>query len=231
MQMQINVKSNVRAIIKETKRFERVELPKAFGKAIDKAAKETAGTLNRLTTKFFNNPVKWTMFSIGFWQTNKSQSTIAQKRAYIGVKGVGKIKGGGSADQVRRRSEMWNLMVFGGIRRAKKKYLVKPAKHSKLNASGNFSKPYIKNMLNKPDKFIQGIPEGFSGEKFRGIWQVQKKGIKMMAKYDATASYDKKIYPYFKIVRNNVMKIVPREFRSNIRKYSMQRFFPKPKKI
>lgn len=227
----IQLKSNVKAILKETKRFERVELPKSFGKAIDKAAQETAKTCNRLTTKFFENPVKFTQTSFGFYKTNFNQKTIDQKRAYIGLKGIGKIRGGGSADMIQRRSEMFDLMVFGGIRRAKKKYLVKPAKHSKLNASGNFPRTFLKTRLAKPDKFIQGIPKGFSGEKFRGLWQVQKSGLKMVAKYDATTSYDKKIYPYFRIVKNNVRKIVPREFKKNMKKYSMRRFFPKPKKI
>jgi hypothetical protein len=224
--MQINMKTNVKAIIKNSNKISKKDLPKAFGKAIDEAAESTAKLLNYSTQRYFNNPVKQTQQSFGFWKTNFNQTTLNEKRSYVGLKGVGHIKGGGGADRIARRVEQFSLMVFGGTRTAKNKYLVKPAKHSKLNDYGNFPKTFVKGAINNKKKYFTGIPKGLKGEKYRGVWEKTKDGNKMVAKFDPRTTYTRKIFPYLMIVKRNVTKVVEREFKKNIRKYYLKKYYP-----
>ena len=225
--MQINMKTNVKAIIKNTNKISKKDLPKAFGKAIDEAAESTAKLLNYSTQRYFDKPVKWTMQSFGFWKTNFNQKTLYEKRSYVGLKGVGMIKGGGDANMIFRRVQMFKYMVFGGTRPAGVSgYLLKPSKHSKLNAFGNFPKTFMKNAEANKKKYFIGNPKGLKGEKWRGVWEKTKDGNKMVGKLDATTTYNRKIFPYFMIVKRNVTKVVEREFKKNIRKYYLRKYYP-----
>ena len=230
--MDINIKSNIKAIIKNSNRISKKELPKAFGKAIDAAAVDTAKLLNFSTQRYFDKPVKFTMKSFGFWKTRFNQRTLDEKVAYVGLKGVGNIRGGGDQATIFRRVQMFKYMVYGGTRPAGVSgYLLKPAKHSKLNSHGNFPKTFVKNAMANKKKFFIGIPQGLKGERFRGIWEKTNDGNKMVGKLDTTTTYNRKIFPYFMITKRNIVKIVEREFKKNIREYYRRKFYPPVKRV
>ena len=132
---------------------------------------------------------------------------------------------------IQRRVEMFTLMIFGGIRRAKSKVLVKPAKHSKLNQYGNFPKTFANKAFSNEKKYHIGNPPGRTGNQLKGIWEKSKTGMKMVAKLDPTTTYGRKIFPYFMITKRKIPEVVKREFISYLNKKYREHYRPLPKKV
>jgi hypothetical protein len=225
----VNVKSNIKQVLKETDRVYKKDLPKAFGKLIDKAAYSTAKLLSYATQRYFETPTPFITNSFGYWNTNQNQKKLNQKRSYVGIVGNRKfIKIGKTPSSIaatERRNKLFELQIFGGVRKPTNSKLIKPAKHSKLNQYGNLSRTLYGRAKANTNKFFIGTPKGMTDAKALGIYEKKKTGLKMVAKLDDTTTYSKR-FPYYMIIKRNVPKVIRKEFPRLIRKYYNRKYNP-----
>lgn len=230
----VNLKSNIKQVLKETDRVYKKDLPKAFGKSIDKAAKSTAFLLSKATHRYFETPTPFITNSFGYWNTNQNQKKLNQKRSFVGIVGNRKfIKIGktiSSSAATLRRNKLFELQIFGGVRKPNNSKLIKPAKHSKLNQYGNLSRTLYGRAKANKNRFFIGTPGNKNPAKFLGIYEKKKKGLKMVAKLDDTATYVRK-FPYYVIIRRNIPKVIGKEFPKLIRRYYNRKYNPHMKNI
>lgn len=229
--LNVDIKSNIKAIIKNTKRIRVKDMPLAVGFAMNDSVRKLSKLYNMNTRRVFDNPVKYTQSAFGFTKASSSQKTVNDKIAYVGVKGEPHIKGSGDPVGTKRRVEYMRLETYGGERTPKKRFLVTPAKHSKLNSFGNFPKTFVKTKVANKPKFFLGTPSGGQqGQKFNGIWEryggKKNRKIRMVAKFSEAKTY-RPLYPFDSLTRKFAPKIFEKELIKQIN-FQLKRKFKAP---
>jgi len=216
----MQVGSNMDAIIKDLMKMKNIDQPKAVGFAMNDAARKSFKLMNMNTKRSFNKPVKYTTSAFAYTRTKSTQKRVEDKEAWVGVKGEPNIKGSGDKAGVERRVKYMRLETYGGERTANKRYLVTPAKHSKLNQSGNFPKTFIKNAIGNKQKYFIGVPRGGDqSQKFSGVWQrygpKKNRKIRMVAKFTENQTF-RPLFPFDKLRNTFGTKIFAKELERQI---------------
>ena len=233
--LDISVKTNIRSVTKRVKKFQGVDLPMAVGFAMNDTARKMMKLYNMNTSKSFDKPVRFTETAFGFTKTSSSQKTVNDKVAYVGVKGEPNIKGGSDTAGTNRRVKYMRLQTDGGERTPNRKYIVTPAKHSKLNQYGNFPRTFTKTKKANKQKYFFGTPSGGQqGERFNGIWErygTQKnKKIRMVAKFTPRQTFNK-LFPFDKLTRTFIPKILEKQLQKQIKFQFNKKFKSKLVKV
>tara|TARA_R110002096_G_scaffold55990_1_gene143408 strand:- start:86 stop:796 length:711 start_codon:yes stop_codon:yes gene_type:complete len=218
--LELSIGSNIDAMIKDLSKMKNIDQPKAVGFAMNDAARKSSKLMNMNTKRVFNKPVAFTSKGFGYTKSRSFQREVSDKEAWVGVKGETHIKGSGANDALNRRKTYMRLETYGGERTPSKRYLVTPAKHSKLNQSGNFPKTFMKTVIGNKQKYFTGVPRGGDqSNKFNGVWQrYGPKGnqrIRMVAKFTERQTF-RPLFPFDKLRNTFGNKIFAKELERQI---------------
>ena len=207
MGVHINISNNLDGVRKFYKKLEKYETPKQYGFAINDTAKDLVKILNKNTKTMFHKPNAFTQKAFGYIRSRSSQKTIAEKSAWVGLKGEKHIvtseakplKQGFTTTKIKKtyKDIFYRLTPEGGknVRLPEgKQFMYYPSRHSQAKGfqlkNGQLNYRKLNTASANKKKYFSGIPRGGSqSPRFRGLWE--REGGNTL-KYSSTPSLGKK---------------------------------------
>ena len=241
------VKSNLKQYKKEWKKLEKHITPNHIGYALGGTVYDLAIILNKNTNYVFDDPTPTTKKAFGYIPPTARQKTIAEKTAWVGLKSERSIPINKAKPKTKafdsyagaRYRKLMKLQVDGGVRVARYgKDFWTPTKNSRsfnvINRYGGLNYTRLRAMEQDKKKFFVGKPKGYrrSSPNSKGLWKRMggsgNKNIMKVANLTTYATYNKK-YPYNRIVKSNVDRLLRKNF--NIQMKKLKKYLKKEKNI
>lgn len=211
--MQVNIKAEVKQATRYLTSVQKKQIPFATSKTLNQVAyhiaknkKNPLSMPQAVDETFAGGATPFTKRGFLFEQSNKKNLT-----AWIYLKDL--------------QDSYMTFQVYGGTRFPKKKALLIPTTHSKLNKYGNFTKGTREKLFSDKKKFFTGVPKGFNNNtQLAGVWErygsKSKSGgqkIRMVAKFKDSASY-KPLFPFAEVAGKVVFSTGRFGFKVNFQK-------------
>lgn len=102
-----------------------------------------------------------------------------------------------------KQAEYLKFQILGGVRLPRRKALMISTDKTRVNRYGNITRATYNNIINDKTKYFKGVPKGFSGKNYEGIWErygrsakyPSGQAIRMVARYIGKAQYEP-LFPY-----------------------------------
>lgn len=244
----IDISSNIKDLEDYYIKLARYTTPKQYGFALNDTARDLTKILNKNTKSAFHKPNAFTQKAFGYIRSRSSQKTIAEKHAWVGLKGQSHIrmadakplkKGFTTRKIANAYDDIFRRLTPGGGRNIRlpdgKKYMYYPSKHSKSDgymlANGTLNYRRINSAVANTKKYFVGVPKGGrQGERFNGVWHrlgVTKskpsgEQIRMVTKLVSSQAYNKKSYPLGRYIKSNYPRLIRAHFRKQMERLAVQ---------
>ena len=192
--MQMSVKADTKKLTRYLT-FQRKQIPYATMTALNQTAFDVRTSLQRLLPRFIDRPTKATVKSI---QVQKS--TKRNLVATVGFVG----EGFRTSKWKTSPAKIMKKHIKGGTRMPTKKAIAVPVK-LKTNTYGNIPRNKITKLMADKTKYFSGVPRGMSKA---GIYERQKKKLKMLVAWEPKAVYRGGRFPFSRIA----VKAVARKY-------------------
>ena len=175
--------------------FQRKQIPYATSTALNQTAFDVRLSLQRLLPRFIDRPTTATVKSIQVEKSTK-QNLVAT----VGFVG----KGFRTSKWKTSPAEIMEKHIKGGTRMPTKNAIAVPVK-LKTNRYGNIPRNKITKLMADKTKYFSGVPRGMSKA---GIYERQKKKLKMLVAWEPKAVYRGGRFPFSRIA----VKAVARKY-------------------
>lgn len=224
--MEITLKSDIKELTRKLDRIQKKQIPFAASDALNSTAFDARKSIQDSLPVHLDRPTPRLVSSV---QVKKS--TKKNLIAVVGFPG----RGFGKTKWKETPADIMSRHIRGGTRRAKRRALAVPTKHTKLNKYGNIAniRGKIQKYLADKDRYFSGIPKGMAGDKNAGIWQrmppnskrkkKKKKGkdkvgkIRMIIAWEPRTQYAAGRFPLKRIVGKSVKKHFEVNFDKSLR--------------
>jgi len=212
--MEVNVKADVKELTRYLSRAQKKQIPFATSKALNDVAFDVRKTLQTVLPDYIDAPTPYTIRGV---QVEKS--TKKKLVATVGFRGKGFGKGQGSVAP----SDYMHYQIKGGTRTPRGTAIGVPTKHLRVNKYGNIARGKIKRLLGDTKKYFSGIPKGIrrGDVNAAGVWERMGRGghgkIRMVVGWERKADYDRKRFPFEKVVKQSVNVNFRKRFESALR--------------
>ena len=196
--MHMSVKAETKQLTKYLL-LKRKQIPFATSVALNQTAFDVRTSLQRLLPRFIDKPTKATVKSV---QVQKS--TKRNLVATVGFVG----KGFRTTKWNTSPADIMDKHITGGTRMPTKRAIAVPVSLKK-NQYGNIPRNKITKLLADKTKYFSGVPKGRSNS---GIYERQKKGLKMLVAWEPRANYQGGRLPFSRIVTKAVNKRYKKRF-------------------
>lgn len=164
----LDITSNRRAFERSLSDVAQKQLPFALSLAINDTLKDVKKNEEKRMRRVFDRPTPFTQRGLYLRRANKR--TLSGE---VGVKDI--------------QAEYLKLQATGGTRRPKRRAIVVPV-GQRLNKYGNMPKGALGRALAKPTTFVAS--RGKVKHLPPGIYQRKKRGVRMLAAFEDSASYE-----------------------------------------
>lgn len=151
--MQIDVRTNLKEVMKGLSRIEKDQIPFAMSKTLNQVAFDAKMEVPEKTDDTFKGGA--TRYTKTGFRYKKSTKRNLIASVFIDP----------------TRAKYMQFMVQGGTRFPDKRAILVSTKHSKLTKQGNLPNKYVKQILSDKKKFFSGKPRGIVSEDYAGIWE------------------------------------------------------------
>ena len=202
--MQIKVSVEMKDAVRQLRRAGERNIPMAVAQTLTGTAIHLRDVQRRVMPKYLDRPTPYTR-----------NAFLYQKAKWQDFR-TGRIKSRVYAKDIQ--GSYLKYQVFGGRRLPKRRAIVVPGRHTKLNKFGNLTKEYVQNKLARDDTLVATI-NGVGG-----LWQRMKSGrLKMLVLFTDDATYKDKPYPFFTISHRVVKKELPRQIKRALQRATKAR--------
>ena len=199
----LSVHSNTKQLTAHLNRIQRKQIPFATAKALTQTAFDVKRTLQNALPRRLDRPTKGIINSVQVDKATKYNVT-----ARVGFAGLG-------FDKTLWRESPAKIMRYhikGGTRYPNKRAIAVPVKQT-TNQFGNLKRNAVKNLLANTTKYFSGTPKGMSNA---GIYERQKKKLKMLVAWEPKATYQGGRFPFKGIVKLSVAKNYRKRFERSL---------------
>ena len=195
----LSVHSNTKQLTAHLNRIQRKQIPFATAKALTQTAFDVKRTLQNALPRRLDRPTKGIINSV---QVDKATKYDVTARVGFAGLGFGKTAWKESPAKIMRRH------IKGGTRYPNKRAIAVPVKQ-RTNKYGNLPRNKISTLLANTTKYFSGTPKGMSNA---GIYERQKKKLKMLIAWEPKATYQGGRFPFKSIVKLGVAKNYRKRF-------------------
>ena len=195
----LSVHSNTKQLTAHLNRIQRKQIPFATAKALTQTAFDVKRTLQNALPRRLDRPTKGIINSV---QVDKATKYNVTARVGFAGLGFGKTAWKESPAKIMRRH------IKGGTRYPNKTAIAVPVKQ-RTNKYGNLPRNKISTLLANTTKYFSGTPKGMSNA---GIYERQKKKLKMLIAWEPKATYQGGRFPFKSIVKLGVAKNYRKRF-------------------
>ena len=195
----LSVHSNTKKLTAHLNRVQRKQIPFAAAKALTQTAKDVRESLKKALPRYLHRPTPKLISSV-----RSDMATKYNVTARVGFAGLGF----GWTQWRESPAEIMRYHIKGGTRFPNKRAIAVPVKQT-TNQYGNLKRNAIKNLLANKTKYFSGTPKGMSNA---GIYQRQKKKLKMLIAWEPKATYQGGRFPFKTIVKLSVAKNYRKRF-------------------
>ena len=195
----LSVHSNTKKLTAHLNRVQRKQIPFAAAKALTQTAKDVRESLKKALPRYLHRPTPKLISSV-----RSDMATKYNVTARVGFAGLGF----GWTQWRESPAEIMRYHIKGGTRFPNKRAIAVPVKQT-TNQYGNLKRNAIKNLLANKTKYFSGTPKGMSNA---GIYQRQKKKLKMLIAWEPKATYQGGRFPFKGIVKLSVAKNYRKRF-------------------
>ena len=195
----LSVHSNTKQLTAHLNRIQRKQIPFATAKALTQTAFDVRRTLQNALPRRLDRPTKGIINSV---QVDKATKYNVTARVGFAGLGFGRTQWKESPAKIMRRH------INGGTRYPNKTAIAVPVQQ-KTNKYGNLPRNKISKLLGDKSKYFSGTPKGMSNA---GIYQRQKKKLKMLVAWEPKAKYQGGRLPFKTIVIRGVAKNYRKRF-------------------
>ena len=199
----LSVHSNTKQLTAHLNRIQRKQIPFATAKALTQTAKDVRESLKKALPRYLHSPPKGIINSV-----RSDMATKYNVTARVGFAGLG-------FDKTLWRESPAKIMRYhikGGTRYPNKRAIAVPVKQT-TNQFGNLKRNAVKNLLANTTKYFSGTPKGMSNA---GIYERQKKKLKMLVAWEPKATYQGGRFPFKGIVKLSVAKNYRKRFERSL---------------
>ena len=201
--MHLSVKADTKELTKYLI-IGRKQIPYATSVALNQTAFDVRTSLQRLLPRFIDRPTPSIKNSVQVEQSKK-QNLVATV-GFVG-KGFRRTKWNTSPAVIMGKH------ITGGTRKPKKRAIAVPVSLKK-NQYGNIQRNKVTKLLADKDKYFSGVPKGRTNA---GIYERQKKGLKMLVAWEDKANYQGGRFPFRRIATNTVNKRYKKRFNAALK--------------
>jgi len=253
----IDISSNLKQVEKYYDKVQRHILPKHYGFALNDTARDLTKILNNHTKVAFNKPNAFTKKAFGYIRSRSSQKTIAEKFAWVGLKGQSHIptteakplkKGFTTGKITRAYNDIFDRLTPEGGKSIRlpngKPYMYYPSAHTKSDgfmlSNGTLNYNKLRSVVANEKKYFVGVPKGGrQGQHWNGVWHrvgVTKdkpsgEQIRMVTKLVSSQAYNKKPYLYGRWIKSNYPRLIRKNFKKQMQRMIAQIRRKKLKKL
>ena len=195
----LSVHSDTKQLTAYLNRVQRKQIPFATAKALTQTAFDVRTFLQRALPRFLDRPTKGITKSVQVEKATKYNVT-----ARVGFAGLGF----GRTQWKESPAKIMRYHIKGGTRFPNKTAIAVPVQQ-KTNKYGNLPRNKISKLLGDKSKYFSGTPKGMSNA---GIYQRQKKKLKMLVAWEPKAKYQGGRFPFKTIVIRGVAKNYRKRF-------------------
>ena len=199
----LSVHSNTKQLTAHLNRIQRKQIPFATAKALTQTAFDVRRTLQNALPRRLDRPTKGIINSV---QVDKATKYNVTARVGFAGLGFGKTAWKESPAKIMRRH------IKGGTRYPNKRAIAVPVKQ-RTNKYGNLPRNKISTLLANTTKYFSGTPKGMSNA---GIYERQKKKLKMLVAWEPKATYQGGRFPFKGIVKLSVAKNYRKRFERSL---------------
>ena len=199
----LSVHSNTKQLTAHLNRIQRKQIPFATAKALTQTAFDVKRTLQNALPRRLDRPTKGIINSV---QVDKATKYNVTARVGFAGLGFGKTAWKESPAKIMRRH------IKGGTRYPNKTAIAVPVKQ-RTNKYGNLPRNKISTLLANTTKYFSGTPKGMSNA---GIYERQKKKLKMLVAWEPKATYQGGRFPFKGIVKLSVAKNYRKRFERSL---------------
>ena len=199
----LSVHSNTKQLTAHLNRIQRKQIPFATAKALTQTAFDVRRTLQNALPRRLDRPTKGIINSV---QVDKATKYNVTARVGFAGLGFGKTAWKESPAKIMRRH------IKGGTRYPNKTAIAVPVKQ-RTNKYGNLPRNKISTLLANTTKYFSGTPKGMSNA---GIYERQKKKLKMLVAWEPKATYQGGRFPFKGIVKLSVAKNYRKRFERSL---------------
>ena len=199
----LSVHSNTKQLTAHLNRIQRKQIPFATAKALTQTAKDVRESLKKALPRYLHRPTKGIINSVRSDMATKYNVTA---RVVFAGLGFGKTAWKESPAKIMRRH------IKGGTRYPNKRAIAVPVKQ-RTNKYGNLPRNKISTLLANTTKYFSGTPKGMSNA---GIYERQKKKLKMLVAWEPKATYQGGRFPFKGIVKLSVAKNYRKRFERSL---------------
>jgi len=195
----LSVHSDTKQLTAYLNRVQRKQIPFAAAKALTQTAFDVRLALQKALPRHLDRPTKGIINSV---QVDKATKYNVTARVGFAGLGFGKTAWKESPAKIMRRH------IKGGTRYPNKRAIAVPVKQ-RTNKYGNLPRNKISTLLANTTKYFSGTPKGMSNA---GIYERQKKKLKMLVAWEPKATYQGGRFPFKSIVKLGVAKNYRKRF-------------------
>ena len=199
----LSVHSNTKQLTAHLNRIQRKQIPFATAKALTQTAKDVRESLKKALPRYLHRPTKGIINSV-----RSDMATKYNVTARVGFAGLGFDK----TLWRERPAKIMRYHIKGGTRYPNKRAIAVPVKQT-TNQYGNLKRNAVKNLLANTTKYFSGTPKGMSNA---GIYERQKKKLKMLVAWEPKATYQGGRFPFKGIVKLSVAKNYRKRFERSL---------------
>ena len=199
----LSVRSDTKQLTAYLNRVQRKQIPFATAKALTQTAFDVRAFIQRALPRFLDRPTKGIIRSVQVLKATKYNFTA--RVGFAGL-GFGKTAWKESPAKIMRRH------IKGGTRYPNKRAIAVPVKQ-RTNKYGNLPRNKISTLLANTTKYFSGTPKGMSNA---GIYERQKKKLKMLVAWEPKATYQGGRFPFKGIVKLSVAKNYRKRFERSL---------------
>ena len=199
----LSVHSNTKQLTAHLNRIQRKQIPFATAKALTQTAFDVRRALQNALPRRLDRPTKGIINSV---QVDKATKYDVTARVGFAGLGFGKTAWKESPAKIMRRH------IKGGTRYPNKTAIAVPVKQ-RTNKYGNLPRNKISTLLANTTKYFSGTPKGMSNA---GIYERQKKKLKMLVAWEPKATYQGGRFPFKGIVKLSVAKNYRKRFERSL---------------
>ena len=199
----LSVRSDTKQLTAYLNRVQRKQIPFATAKALTQTAFDVRAFIQRALPRFLDRPTKGIIRSVQVLKATKYNFTA--RVGFAGL-GFGKTAWKESPAKIMRRH------IKGGTRYPNKRAIAVPVKQ-RTNKYGNLPRNKISTLLANTTKYFSGTPKGMSNA---GIYERQKKKLKMLVAWEPKATYQGGRFPFKSIVKLGVAKNYRKRFERSL---------------
>ena len=205
--MQMSVKADTKKLTRYLT-FQRKQIPYATMTALNQTAFDVRTSLQRLLPRFIDRPTKATVKSIQVQKSTKQYLV-----ATVGFVG----EGFRTSKWKTSPAKIMEKHIKGGTRMPTKKAIAVPVK-LRTNRYGNLPRNKVTQLMADKTKYFSGVPKGMSNA---GIYERQKKKLKMLVAWEPKAVYQGGRFPFSRIAIKAVARKYHKRFEAAL-KYALK---------